>query len=242
VFNNVSRVQPGLRVEILGVNRISDAPYNGLILQSMNVLPWLQDTTDQAVWTRWQITYRDVLVLDSLNRPVLKDNLTSHDLGIAANRAALENALLQIANPGDTDSDGLPDDWEMGWFGDLTLTATGDADQDGATNYAEFAFATSPIDPSSQPSRLEPVMVTQAGMPVLSIRLRRHGGAIVTPRIQVETSQDLVTWTGSSARITLHGAIVNLYDGLGGAEARYRLTPDAASHPNGYIRVLLEPP
>jgi len=35
------------------------------LVTSANVLPWLQDTVEQNVWTRWRVTYRDVRVLDS---------------------------------------------------------------------------------------------------------------------------------------------------------------------------------
>ena len=50
-----------------------------------------------------------------------------------------------IDPPNDTDSDGLPDAWELRFAADLNvLTATGDADSDGLANAAEFSGATKP--------------------------------------------------------------------------------------------------
>jgi autotransporter-associated beta strand protein len=45
---------------------------------------------------------------------------------------------------GDSDSDGLPDDWETFNFGNLSQTAAGDADVDAATNLAEYQADTNP--------------------------------------------------------------------------------------------------
>ncbi len=44
----------------------------------------------------------------------------------------------------DSDGDGIPNDWEVFHFGDLTQTATGDADGDGVNNLAEYEADTNP--------------------------------------------------------------------------------------------------
>lgn len=61
------------------------------------------------------------------------------------------NGLLPtlVANPGDTDGDGLPDAWEMQHFGDLTQTASGDYDRDGVGNLQEYQAGSSPANPNS---------------------------------------------------------------------------------------------
>lgn len=44
----------------------------------------------------------------------------------------------------DIDGDGLPDTWEITFFGDLLQTASGDPDNDGTLNLAEFFAGTNP--------------------------------------------------------------------------------------------------
>jgi hypothetical protein len=54
----------------------------------------------------------------------------------------------------DDDADGMADAWEIENFSDLSETAAGDPDEDGAANIAEFATGTDPNDPLSFPVRL----------------------------------------------------------------------------------------
>ncbi len=50
----------------------------------------------------------------------------------------------------DTDNDGLPDYWEMLYFGSLTATdGTMDSDGDGLSDYSEYLAGTDPTDPNS---------------------------------------------------------------------------------------------
>jgi len=47
---------------------------------------------------------------------------------------------------GDTDSDGLPDSWEIAHFGNITSrNGTGDPDGDGLTNLQEYQLGTDPL-------------------------------------------------------------------------------------------------
>jgi len=48
----------------------------------------------------------------------------------------------------DTDSDGLPDDWEITYFGDLSQSSNGDYDEDKKTNFEEYQAGS---DPTSKP-------------------------------------------------------------------------------------------
>lgn len=60
-------------------------------------------------------------------------------------RNPILNALtLETLTLPDTDSDGLPDVWELQFFGDLTKTAAADSDGDGVINSAELAAGTNP--------------------------------------------------------------------------------------------------
>jgi hypothetical protein len=82
---------PRLAVQILGVNGIGQEADNA-VMTSGRSLPWLQDTSQQNVWSAWRVTWRDVVVLDPSNRVVAVFNLTDHDL----RRPAARDSLLQI--------------------------------------------------------------------------------------------------------------------------------------------------
>ena len=53
------------------------------------------------------------------------------------------------ARTGDTDGDGLPDEWETRYFGTLGRGPGGDEDSDGLTNLAEYQLGTNPVNPDS---------------------------------------------------------------------------------------------
>ncbi len=82
-------------VQILGVNQIGHESGNESACIGKD-LPWLQETAQQPIWTPWDITYRDVVILDGSNRKVSTYNLTNQDLSQPGNYAALK-ALLRAA-------------------------------------------------------------------------------------------------------------------------------------------------
>lgn len=55
----------------------------------------------------------------------------------------------------DTDGDGVGDEWEDSWFGDLTTVgATSDSDNDGVTDREEFDMASFGVDPTDGKTQL----------------------------------------------------------------------------------------
>lgn len=61
-------LKPDLNIEILGVNMSVRREYNYFITSIGSALPWLQDTDPQQVWSRWNVAYRDVRILNSQNQ------------------------------------------------------------------------------------------------------------------------------------------------------------------------------
>lgn len=57
--------------------------------------------------------------------------------------------IERLSAVGDTDLDGLPDDWELKFFGNLTTGRDDDPDLDGLTNVNEHALGTFPNDHDS---------------------------------------------------------------------------------------------
>lgn len=51
----------------------------------------------------------------------------------------------------DTEGDGLPDWWEIQYFGDLSQDGEGDFDGDDFTNLEEYEGGTDPTDPNDKP-------------------------------------------------------------------------------------------
>lgn len=51
----------------------------------------------------------------------------------------------------DTDGDGLPNWWEIQYFGDLSEDGEGDFDGDGYTNLEEYEAGTDPTVPDGEP-------------------------------------------------------------------------------------------
>ena len=60
-------------------------------------------------------------------------------------------ASRNIVADDDFDGDGLPDPWELEYFGDLSYGADDDPDLDDFTNLEEYEARTDPTDETSKP-------------------------------------------------------------------------------------------
>jgi hypothetical protein len=81
--------------------------------------------------------------------------LSGYVYGANVGWISLSNAVAHVqtdtipAGP-DSDGDGIPDNWELQYAGNLTtLNGSGDFDNDGAPNSQEYLADTNPIDPNS---------------------------------------------------------------------------------------------
>jgi hypothetical protein len=213
-------------VEALGVNYFGEAFYNFLVAASSK-LPWLQDTLEEAVWSKWGVTYRDVRIVDALGRLRGIFNLTEHSLDYSTNRTLLKQMFLDAARATDTDGDRLLDDWEILYFGTLSANPTDDPDQDGIDNATEFDYGTDPLDPNSTP-RIAVVRTVNNGQPFLDFTFRRRAGAWLD--YAVDQSAGLTRWLDNTA--TLETALRdshNLFDGTGCLLLKYSI-PATAEH------------
>ncbi|MCI0539689.1 MAG: hypothetical protein L0Z50_31155 [Verrucomicrobiales bacterium] len=208
----------------------NDAIFNSLVT-SQRALPWLQETSEANVWGRWDVTWRDVRIVDAQGRLQAVYNLTSHDLGNAQNRATLKELFLNTAKILDSDRDQLPDDWEMLHFGNLTASPAADSDRDGDDNFREFAFGTNPLDPKSRPL-IAAKIAAGVQRSVLNLTLRRRSGAFLDYSI-VELN-DLNVSPASAAELSPADQLRNLFDGTGTVEGTYSVS---ASAPHKFIKV-----
>ncbi|MBO52710.1 MAG: hypothetical protein CMJ69_18230, partial [Planctomycetaceae bacterium] len=93
---------PGLNINILGVNEVGHESGNSQIIDDRD-LPWLQDIDDNGdgasdTWDSWDVTFRDVVITDAQNEKVAVYNLTNNDLAIPANFAELKQLLIDSAS------------------------------------------------------------------------------------------------------------------------------------------------
>lgn len=84
-------------IHIHGVNQIGHEGGNAGICNGRTI-PWLQEVSGSLVWTPWNVSYRDVVILDEQNEVAAVFNLTVHNLADSTNFAALRALLLEIAD------------------------------------------------------------------------------------------------------------------------------------------------
>jgi hypothetical protein len=224
IFRELDGERTAFNIEILGINRIGSAPFNALAVAG-RILPWLQDTSEAQVWTRWNIQYRDVLILGPNNEPSGVYNLTSHDLAEPANREVLKSMLRSAARMVDENSNGIPDAWERRYFGGLA-GADDDPDRDGWNHFSEFLFGTDPREAASRPV-LGLETVTGGGR---LLHYRRFSGGLFDYEAQVSTNlRDWAPVTGGSSTVR------NRFDGTGSSDVTVVL-PNL-DQPRAFFRV-----
>lgn len=100
--NDLDAGFPQLNIHILGVNAAGLESGNAGITSGRDI-PWLQDLDVNRdglsdAWQSWNVTYRDVVILDAENARVGTFNLTTHDLEVPANYNTLRQMFIDAAS------------------------------------------------------------------------------------------------------------------------------------------------
>jgi hypothetical protein len=113
------------------------------------------------------------------NEPLTSTNLGSFFVVISNAYGAVTSAPVALWS--DLNHNGVPDWWEMKYFGNLNQPALGDYDGDGVDNLDEYLEGTDPTNPKS----FDPRLYIQAA----------HGNVMVSPDLPYYTMGQLVTLT-----------------------------------------------
>jgi hypothetical protein len=91
--NELAIEEPGLSIQLLAIN---ESGYDSGLdtMSGLGDLPLLQDTDEETVWDDWDVTFRDVVILNSDNEQVGVFNLTTHSLAVSENYEELKSLLL----------------------------------------------------------------------------------------------------------------------------------------------------
>ena len=80
-------------VKIFGINAVGKETGNEFVTHERDT-PWLQDVEGVEAWDLWQVSYRDVYVLDSEQTLIARVNLTDLDLTETESYDYLKDLLL----------------------------------------------------------------------------------------------------------------------------------------------------
>ena len=129
-----------------------------------------------------------------------------HYFFVATNTSAVAQTLTlnmdgRNAVTDDTDGDGLPDGWEILYFGNLLQDGSGDYDGDGINNATEFAEGTNPANAASFKPRLV-LTVVGLGNVIIEPNLPSYTmGQLVSLTAVPDAGQFFDNWSGSASGI-----------------------------------------
>lgn len=197
-------------------------------------LPWLQDTFAENVQGRWGAAYRDVVILDPLNQRVgAPFNLTDNNLALESVRTTLKELIRKAALFVDADDDGIGDDWEERFYGNLDQAGDSDSDSDGADLFWEYAAGSRPNSGGSLPL-VTLRSVGEGGGEGLFLTFRRRVGSAGGLGYDIEIRQGDGSWVSAGSLFT-PDAVIPVFDGSGTEEVVYRAPADTA--PAGMVRL-----
>ncbi len=205
-----------LPVDVIGIN--IPAGGQSTSMYAGKPLSWTRDTADAGVQASWAATYRDVIVLDPLNRRIDSYNLSTYDLSVAANKATMKSKLIAAATPADIDNDKIPDYWETWAYGNLSRNGATPG-TNGLKTLHHWAHCSTA--PATGVITGLPVIYTPGPDSYLSVFYTRRRGTAFGLTVLPEFSSALTSWT-----TTAHGyeewSTKPRYDGSGGETVEWR--------------------
>ena len=135
----VTNVAPGQPVP--GASKM----FFDLDVASPAVVTYLQNGLDTGVLNFAVSALHPVF---GMGGPLTYPSFTTHFNSLAPTPTRVEFQVTVVRDV-DNDGDGLPDDWELFYFGNLDQVANGDPDGDGASNLNEYRNGTDPTKADS---------------------------------------------------------------------------------------------
>ncbi|MGA2870542.1 MAG: hypothetical protein ABSF34_15450 [Verrucomicrobiota bacterium] len=125
------------------------------------------------------------------------------------------NNCIREISP-DTFGIGIPDWWQLKYFGYIGIDPNADPDHDGMSNYEEFWAGTEPLDPNSF-FAIKSVVITVGNHAQINWQ------TVAGKNYSVQYSDDLKTWSPLATSITGYGTVASVLDSTPTQQAPQRL-------------------
>ena len=154
--------------------------------------------------------------------------VVNHTTTVAALTGKIRNGgRLNLLKMIDTDSNGLPDWWEMDYFGVIGVIPNLDADGDGATNLQEYLAGTNPRSAASKLAITQTARIRDGATSAFRIVFPSVSG--ITYRVEYSDTLALGSWTALVPDLIGTGGTLQAVDSA------------VATHPKRFYRVGVVP-